>query len=326
MRFATRYLFAIILTALPAAAQHGNGTDRAHGTAQQLFEARSKHEIGQYHVARDILLKALSESPGSAALLDELGSVEQDLGEYLEAEHYYLSALSASTQDDPERLIVWNNLGTLYCETGQYAKGDRVREQLERVPLQVLDHQPAAGAGFLGVIGLLEQARKRNDAAESYFDRSLQLFQKAYGPASIGAAFVKNSLGGLMLEAGRYEAASDLFRQAIREIEVVSGPDSPVLIQPLGNLARSETMNGHAERAEPAARRAVELSLTTFGEGHPVTAIATLEQATALRRLGRKQLAHDLEKRAKAWLRSNANRNLVGHTVDVRDLAGARMH
>lgn len=326
MQFATRCIFATILTALPAAAQEGDRTDRARGTSHQLLEARSKHEIGEYHVAREILLNALAEAPGSAALLDELGSVEQDLGEDLEAERYYLRALSASAQSDPERLIASNNLGTLYLETRQYAKADRVCEQLERVSFFILEREPAVEAGILGVIGGLEQARKRNGVAESYFERSLQLFQKAYGPASIGGATMKNNLGGLRLEARRYQAASDLFRQAIREIEVVSGPGSPTLIRPLTNLARSENMSGHANRAEPVARRAVELSLTTFGEGHPVTAIAALEQATALRRLGRKQLAHDLEKRAKAGLRSSWNSNLSGYTVDVRDITGERIH
>jgi hypothetical protein len=48
------------------------------------------------------------------------------------------------------------------------------------------------------------------------------------------------------------------------------------------------------------ARRAVELSIEIFGEGHPVTRTAMLEQTTALRRLRRKGLARELEKCAKA--------------------------
>jgi hypothetical protein len=41
------------------------------------------------------LLEALSQAPHSALLLNQLGSVQQDLGEYLEAGHSYLRALSA---------------------------------------------------------------------------------------------------------------------------------------------------------------------------------------------------------------------------------------
>jgi hypothetical protein len=82
-------------------------------------------------------------------------------------------------------------------------------------------------------------------------------------------------------------------------------------------------MSGHANEAEPVARRAVELSVSILGEGHPVTATAMLEQATALRRLRRKRPARDLEKRAKACLRNSSTTNLSGYIVSLRDLAGA---
>jgi tetratricopeptide (TPR) repeat protein len=326
MRFSsTLCAFAIVLTALPAEAQRRNGTDQVDRVTEQLLSARSKQKAGQYSAARDILLEALSKLPDSAALLDQLGSIEQDLGEYLEAERSYLHALSASAQTEGglDRVVTLNNLGNLYFETAQYAKGDRVREQLEKVAPGTLEAYPAAAAALLGAIGGLEHARNRDHEAESYCVRSLQLFQKANGPVSVDAALMKNNLGCLRVEAGQYDSASDLFRQAIREIEIAAGPENPALVRPLVNLARCENMSGHANRAEPLARRGVELSIRFFGEEHPVTATAMLEQATALRRLRRKGPAHDLEKRAKACLRNNTTTNLSGYTVSLRDLAGA---
>ncbi len=317
--------FAITLTALPAGAQRRNGADQADSATAQLFRARTKQQAGQYSAARDILLEALSKAPNSASLLDQLGSVQQDLGEYLEAERSYLHALSASpqTEGDPERLVILNNLATLYAETGQYARGDPMREQLEKLAPGTLEGNPARAAALLNVIASLEHARNRDDEAETYYARSLQLFRKANGPVSVDAALVKNNLGGLRLEAGRYDSASDFFRQAIREIETASGPENPALVRPLVNLARCENMSGHADQAEPAARRAVELSVKILGKGHPVTATAMLEQASALRRLRRKGPARDLEKRAKAYLRNNSTTNLSGYTVSLRDLGGA---
>ena len=85
-------------------------------------------------------------------------------------------------------------------------------------------------------------------------------------------------------------------------------------------------MSGDPMQAEIAARRALELSLKVYGEGHPVTATVMLERAIALRRLGRKRLAHDLEKRAKAWMRNNSTKNLSGYTVGLRELAGTTNH
>lgn len=149
------------------------------------------------------------------------------------------------------------------------------------------------------------------------------LFRQARGPVSVDAALVEANLAFMRLEMRQYESAASLFRQAIREIEIASGPEDQALIRPLVNLAAYESMTGHANEAEALARRAVELSVKLFGEGRPVTATAMLVQAIALRRLGRKRLARDLEKRAKACLRNNSTANLAGYTLSLRDLAGA---
>jgi tetratricopeptide (TPR) repeat protein len=318
-------VFAIVMTALSAGAQFQKPTGQAMTTSEQVLLARNKQSAGEYNAARDILLKALSKGPNSASLLDALGSVQQDLGAYLEAERSYLHALSASaaTDGDPERVVVLHNLATLYLDTGQYSKGDRLREQLEKALPEALDHHPAWAGELLNVIASLEHVRNRDDEAERYYSRSLVLLRQAHGPVSLDAALVEANIGFLRLKARQYAVAAALFRQAIGEIEIASGPGNPALIRPLLDLANCENMSGDPIQAEPVARRAVDLSLKVFGEGHPVTATAILEQATALRGLGRKGQARDLEKRAKAWLRNNSKRNLSGYTVSLRDLAGA---
>ncbi len=172
-------------------------------------------------------------------------------------------------------------------------------------------------------LGRLQQPEKRDDQAERYYSQSLILFRQAHGAVSVDAALVEANLAFMRLGARQYESAADLFRQAVRKIEIASGPEDQALIRPLVNLAACESMTGHANEAEAVARRAVDLSVKAFGEPHPVTATAMLVQATALRRLRRKGLASDLEKRAKACLRNNSTTNLAGYTVSLRDLAGA---
>ena len=310
------------LTALPSGAQSQKEAQQVATASDQLLNAIGKKRAGEYKAAKAILLEALSKAPNSASLLDALGSVQQDLGEYLEAERSYLRALSASaeTEGDPERVAVLYNLATLYVDTGQYSKGERVRKQLEDLRPETLDHHPAEAGALLNVIASLERARNRDDEAERYYSRSLALLRKAHGPVSVDAALVEASIGFLRLQAHQYEFAAALFREAIREVEIASGPENPELIRTLLNLARCENMSGDPNQAEPVARRAVELSVKVFGEGHPLTATAMLQQATALRRLGRKGVARDLEKRAKAWLRNNSRKNPTGYTVDVREL------
>jgi len=314
-----------VVTVLAAGAQLRYGTDQADRVSEQLVSARSKQRAGDYHGARDILLQALSEVPDSASLLDALGSVEQDLGESFEAERSYLRALSlsAATGGDPERVAILQNLATLYLDTDQYSKGERVREQLEKLDLGALNDHPAASGALLNVIASLEHARNRDDEADRYYAQSLLLLREARGPASVDAALVQANMGFLRLEARQYASAAAFFRQAIREIQIASGPEDPALIRPLINLARCENMSGHANEAEALARRTVELSGKTFGKAHMVTANAMLEEANALRRLRRKRQARDLEKQAKAYLQNNSAITLAGFSVSVRALGAA---
>jgi Tetratricopeptide repeat len=92
------------------------------------------------------------------------------------------------------------------------------------------------------------------------------------------------------------------------------------LIRPLVNLARCENMAGRPAEAEALAKRAVELAGKFFGTQHVVTATAMVEQASALRKLGCKAPARDLEKRARASLRNVPDANWAGLTADLRDL------
>lgn len=63
-------------------------------SASLLLRARSKQDAGAYAAARTILIKALLKEPRCPELLDALGSVEQDLAEYAEAERSYFSRSS----------------------------------------------------------------------------------------------------------------------------------------------------------------------------------------------------------------------------------------
>jgi tetratricopeptide (TPR) repeat protein len=329
VRKSARILFTFLaaLTA-PTGAQSPDPIGESNGITERLLRAHRKQNSGEYAAARSILLQALSEAPASASLLDALGSVQQDMGEYIEAEQSYFRALRATgrIENDPERIFVLNNLGTLYLETHQYSKGQRVREQLERLPLSALERRPVATALLLDVLGSLEHARHRDEQAVRDYTQALDYFHQEREPVSLVGAAVKNNLGHLHLEAGRYPLASDLFRQSIQEIEAALGTDHPSVIRPLVNLAKCENMNGHSEQAEALAGHAVELAGKTFGTKHPVTATAMLEQASALRKLRRNAPARKLEKRARASLRNTDYAKVTGSTVDLLDLASAAKH
>ena len=61
-----------------------------------LIAALAKQANGEFASARAMVEGALTEMPECLVLLNTLGSLEQDAGEYLAAEHAYLRALSTA--------------------------------------------------------------------------------------------------------------------------------------------------------------------------------------------------------------------------------------
>ena len=87
--------------------------------------------------ATSILIATLERSDARAALipeaLDRRASLEQDLGEFAEAEHDYIQAVTlweAATVPRPLSLATeLNNLASLYSSTGQFTKAEGLRRR-----------------------------------------------------------------------------------------------------------------------------------------------------------------------------------------------------
>ena len=78
-----------------------------------LLRSGIRQHAGRITEARSILEQGLSKAPESAALLNALGSLEQDRGKYFEAEQAYIRALRAPVQNmsDLQRILYPEQLG-----------------------------------------------------------------------------------------------------------------------------------------------------------------------------------------------------------------------
>jgi tetratricopeptide (TPR) repeat protein len=309
-------------------AQTADQIDNLGDPTGRLLKAHHLQRAGMNSAARTTLLDALSTAPESVPLLNALGSVQQDLGEYFAAERSYLRALDlcSQTKAETQRVTVLTDLGTLYLDTRQYAKGERVRQELAAITPAFLDRHPTQAVSLLSVLAALEHGRNRDDYALQYYTQALALTRKSNTLPDLDAAAIENNLGLLHLERGQARQAEEFFQSAIQDAEKASGVDDSTLVQPLVNFARCENVIARNEKAEVLARRAVEISTRTFGARHPITAAAMLELANALRKLRRKKEARQLEKQATAALQLSAALNYSSYSVDSRDLAASSVN
>ena len=103
----------------------------------------------------------------------------------------------------------------------------------------------------------LQQMQRHLPEAEALFERADALLQTADDP--LQRATVATSLGNLRVAQGRVAEAEQQFRRALQLGEQQLGPDHPVLIRRLCNLAGVLGQTGRIAEAEPLLERAVAL-------------------------------------------------------------------
>lgn len=85
------------------------------GNDRVFQQALAAQQRGDYPVARDLYLRSLSENPGNAAALNNLGAVYRSLGNLKLAEESYRKALDA----DPKFAAAWSNMAVIYDTQGK---------------------------------------------------------------------------------------------------------------------------------------------------------------------------------------------------------------
>ncbi len=116
---------------------------------------------------------------------------------------------------------------------------------------------PADLADLLVQQANLQQVQRRLPEAEALFERAEAVLRTAEDP--LQQATVATSLGNLRMVQGRAAEAEVQFRRALQLGEQQLGPDHPVLIRRLCNLAGVLGQTGRLADAEPLLERAVAL-------------------------------------------------------------------
>lgn len=241
-----------------------------------------------------------------AATLHYLGYVSQDLGKYAEAEKYYRRSIriweGIRDKDAPELVRVLSNQLSLYTETGQSAKAERLRRRCQEVNPEALGPDSV-------------------DAARLY-PKALAIRENSGAPEHQEVATVWNNLGLVAFETGRHSEALAHFERAIKIWEKRVGPDHPMLANGLNNLAILHWLLDRPEESELFFKRALAIAENSFRPEHPLQGGIMMNYATILRKLKRKGEARQIEKRAHAILARAFRDNPARYTVDVRELAG----
>ena len=256
-------------------------------TAGDTLSAFDLLERGAARIEED-----LADQPDvQAAMQHVMGGVYENLGRYEEAEALLVAAL-----DTRRRLYGSDHLDVAETERALGIVYRRIRDGERAEPLlrHALDVQrrrlgpddPEAAYTQRHLASLLRN-RGEYDEAERLYRASLASFRTTLGDEHPDVLDVKNSLSVLLEQTGQFDEAVGLMREVVaaqrqQAAQSETGVDASLsaTLATLGTLLREQ---GDLDGAEAAAREALALNQSVFGEVHPQTATSMRNLASILR-------------------------------------------
>ncbi len=259
---------------------------------------------GAYAQAEPLYLRALAidekaepDSPETATVLSNLGTLHQTLGEYAKAEPMLLQALKIRKKVLPpnHRLIGISDtaLALLYASQGAYAKA----AALDRDALSISEkvYGPRHRETAVSVINLAEVYRQQRNytAAEPLYLRGLKVMEEVLPQGHPDIAIAKTDLGMMYSAAGAYSKAEPLFLEAMEAQRNTSSADPTSIARTEHNLATVYYGQKDYAKAEPLFAESLATLDRILGPAHPDTLSARIDRARDLWLLSRRAEARD---------------------------------
>ena len=258
--------------------------------------------------------------------LNSLGLAYEEMGRFPDGERYFRRALEILEQLDgnnqADRVLLLTNLALLYGEAGQTAKSEALLRQTIALETGALPTEDARLMLARAALAELVLHDGNYQEAEQMLKESLVFFEKQPERWQQQIGTLIGDLGVVRQFQGRNDEAIRLFREAIARQEAGVGPEHPILIRPLVNLARTQSSTGAHVDADANFRRAVQIAEERLGPEHPTYRDVLLRYATFLRATGHKREAKAVEARSEIVERNIARRDGVGLTVDASAFRG----
>jgi len=243
-----------------------------------------------------------------ASLLEVLGRVHRNLGDYARSETLLAEALSvregveASTEE----------LASSHYELGETLgikrDLDPARSHLERAvslfEASAGDEPHAGLAAALDSLGTVASDQGHNEEAERHYRAALAIERQLRSGPHPDVASRMLSLGHALRRQERVDEARSFLEEALEMRRTLLGPDHPDVGHALNHLARLELMANDLERAEPLARQGLEVRLGSLKPEHLEVASSWAMLAAILKEKGEHTEALDALHRSLVALRA----------------------
>ncbi len=180
------------------------------------------------------------------------------------------SLLPAYSQENPaaEAEKLGKAMTDLY-QKGDYPGAIKLALRVAEIYKGLVGEETPEYAACLNNLGLLYSAQGFLTEAESYYRRSLAIWERTHGPNDPTVASAVIAMAAFYRDQRRFTEAVPLYERGLLVTEKALGPDSPELAAGLNDLAEVFELQGRYGEAEALFRRSLAIRERTLGPEHP---------------------------------------------------------
>ena len=227
--------------------------------------------------------------PKHIMLLNNLGLLSSDIGNYVEAEQYYIEALTSKQEIvsfDLDYATLLSNLGTLYTNLGDYKRAEKCHIDALNIRKSILGTNSIDYAISLNNLGTLYCELGNYISAKRYFIESLNIKQTILGNLHLNCAVTLSNLGVLYGYMGEYEEAERYVLEALDIRKHILGVNNVDYATSLHCLGSHRLGMGDYEQGEKYLLEALRIRKQVIGENHPDYAISLNNLGTFYSQIG----------------------------------------
>ena len=216
-----------------------------------------------------------SDSDSTDILLNNLGLMHAQKGNFVEAQRHFAEALAIKRSQGKEQTAGFaqtlNNLAGLHHETANSSEAEQLLQQAIEIYKKTLtDLDDPAYAECVGNLGAVYLGQAEYAKAEPLLKQALAIYARKLGKHHRLYANPLSNLAALHCRQENFSKAEPLYQQCIKIHRKASGEKHPSYATSIGNLAGMYTEMGRFADAEPLCRKALTIRRTALGAQHPL--------------------------------------------------------
>ncbi len=233
--------------------------------------ADAEKELGNWNVGLETLQQALKIQSGGmldAELFYELARLQQQLGNFKEAELAYVKAVETlPTSHNVATLTpqVYNSFATFYIQLGNYQEAEKLFTSL----LKNEDNRSSFYNAVRQNFASMYQQTGRYNEAKALLLKTLESDRQIVGENHPDYAITLQNLGALYQKTGKLDSAVRLFERALQIDKNFYGESSAAYATKLGNLGAVYQETGNFQKAKEIFSQSLAIRKKVLHGDHP---------------------------------------------------------